>query len=163
MRFHSKSNLYSLKSIQSPQIGEFLMSYGKQFLTVSYFKKLYLKKTGNKTIGTTANLIAATTAGAVAVFCCAFGCETKKRNGKENKREVRTGKVALAAATTPSSSPRLTAEPPRPRRHLVVVLAVASPHRCLLQPQKSDQKSFSFCFNNVLHFVLHFHILKAYC
>ncbi|PNX96094.1 peroxisomal membrane protein pmp34-like [Trifolium pratense] len=39
------------------------MFCGKQFLNASYFKKLYLKTTGNKNIGTTANLIAATMSG----------------------------------------------------------------------------------------------------
>ncbi|XP_047181546.1 peroxisomal adenine nucleotide carrier 1-like isoform X2 [Vigna umbellata] len=44
-------------------VGEFLMFYGKQLLPVSYFRKLYLKKSGNKYIGTAANLIVATAAG----------------------------------------------------------------------------------------------------
>ncbi|XP_027364223.1 peroxisomal adenine nucleotide carrier 1-like [Abrus precatorius] len=45
------------KNVQS-FISSFIYFYG-----YSYFRKLYLKRTGNKTIGTTANLIVATAAG----------------------------------------------------------------------------------------------------
>ncbi|KAK7280174.1 hypothetical protein RJT34_25236 [Clitoria ternatea] len=45
------------KNVQS-FVSSFIYFYG-----YSYFRKLYLKKTGNKTIGTTANLIVATAAG----------------------------------------------------------------------------------------------------
>lgn len=45
------------KNVQS-FVSSFIYFYG-----YSYFKKLYLKKTGNKNIGTAANLIAATAAG----------------------------------------------------------------------------------------------------
>ncbi|XP_019441562.1 PREDICTED: peroxisomal adenine nucleotide carrier 1-like [Lupinus angustifolius] len=59
----SKNQVLSLyqglgtKNVQS-FVSSFIYFYG-----YSYFKKLYLKKTGKKTIGTTANLIAATAAG----------------------------------------------------------------------------------------------------
>lgn len=45
------------KNVQS-FISSFIYFYG-----YSYFRKMYLKKTGNKSIGTTANLIVATAAG----------------------------------------------------------------------------------------------------
>lgn len=58
------------KNVQS-FISSFIYFYG-----YSYFKKLYLKKTGNKTIGTTANLIAATAAGVctIVVTQASHGC-----------------------------------------------------------------------------------------
>ncbi|CAL5209734.1 unnamed protein product [Lathyrus oleraceus] len=50
------------KNVQS-FISSFIYFYG-----YSYFKKLYLKKTGNKNIGTTANLIAATMSGVCTIL-----------------------------------------------------------------------------------------------
>ncbi|KAL6185828.1 hypothetical protein ACLB2K_041951 [Fragaria x ananassa] len=46
----------------------FLMFSRKQFLPVSFFKRLYLKKSGNKTMGTKVNLIVAAAAGACTVI-----------------------------------------------------------------------------------------------
>jgi hypothetical protein len=50
------------KNVQS-FISSFIYFYG-----YSYFKKLYLKSTGNKNIGTTANLIAATMSGVCTIL-----------------------------------------------------------------------------------------------
>nr|CAD1829451.1 unnamed protein product [Ananas comosus var. bracteatus] len=44
--------------------GTFQMSYGRRFQGANYFKRLYLKKSGTKSVGTKANLVVAAAAGA---------------------------------------------------------------------------------------------------